>query len=701
VPLSPRFLVCALFVSLGAPFCGARAAVWAQDARENFDAAPSVRVGAARAIRLVDAEGRALQGTFSDPKWETRGGGLFFTREANGTRNIWRAFPDPRDASRYPRWRALPVTQFVAPLFASDACPLEGEREILMLSNAANPRGGPQVTLFNLQNRSLRALTKEPGNVLSAAPAPDGSAFAFVVASREVPTLDATLRGQNAKITVSVWKQNLSGRAGAPELMKRNAWRPAWQGADWLLVENILDSDIFRLPVGNRARAGRATGTKIAEGSQISASRDGSTLIVAGKTGGAAPLYLLSGDGSGLLALGSTEGAQSPALSGNGRLLAFIAPLESKTERAIWVLPLQAELAPEIALAPPLSAPEAAPEIETAPTLDLAPQNDGESTVVAAKKRAPAPVAQIRSVQNAARGAIAILGTARGEGASATLEIGQGAMPNRWEARPLALPIAANAPLLVWNPPVAARGLWNFRLTVSGPGGAAQSLFSVQLPLAPRTPPRTASRPKPSVGSMPAGGPLPAAPLPDLPAAPQPFVSPLPPLSPAPPVRESPADGATRATQPLPRPNLTPSPSNQSGDAATFNVSNTLAQMKAGQSVGVTFWALNRGSRTWDVGPSREGTVREGTVRLVTRWVRFESGNRNGWTYQTMKNLVLPGARARWNFELVAPSQPGRYKLIYALQRVASGWQPPAYNAPQETWPDDFAAIAFAVVVKP
>ena len=119
--------------------------------------------------------------------------------------------------------------------------------------------------------------------------------------------------------------------------------------------------------------------------------------------------------------------------------------------------------------------------------------------------------------------------------------------------------------------------------------------------------------------------------------------------------------------------------------------------MKAGQRVGVTFWALNRGTRAWDAGPARGGMV-----RLVARWVRFDNGNRNGWGYQTMKNPVAPGARARWNFDLVAPTQPGRYKLIYSLQRVtSSAWMPPAYNAAQETWPDDFAVIAFAVMVKP
>lgn len=648
--------------------------MWAQDQRgAQFtpNSLQRVRVGAARALRIVDFEGRTLQGILSEPKWETRGGGLFFTREADGTRNIWRAFPDPRDSSRYPQWTALPVTQFAAPLFASGACPLEGDRALLMLSNAANPRGAAQATLFDLINPSLRALTAERDGVLGVAPAPDASVFAFTAATR-----GGRSSGQKEGIAVAVWQQNLLGRPALPELVRRNAWRPAWQSEKFLLVESVPDNLILRLPLGDSTRAGERANiaqgaTQIAVGSQLSASRDGSILVLAGKSGGASPLYLLSGDGSGLVALSSTEGAQSPALSGDGRFLAFVAPLGEGNARALWIVPLQ-----------PGSAPETKP-------LPLSNQ-------------ANAPVAQIRSVQNATRGALAIWGVADGAGVSATLEIGQGTSPTRWEAWPIILPLAPNAPLLVWNPPPSARGVWNFRLAVSGPGGAAQSLLTVRLPLQSR---RAVPR-LPSLPSLPAGGPLPSLPLPDLPAAPPQSALPLPPLLPAPPPRLAPPRLAPPRLAPSgtvpspPRAPTGPSASNGTlllgGDAATFNVSNTLAQIKAGQSLRVTFWALNRGARAWNVAPSRDGMV-----RLVTRWVRFDTGNRNGWTYQTMKTPVTPGARTRWDFDLVAPAQPGRYKLIYALQRVAPNWTPPAYNAPQETWPDDFAAIAFAVTVKP
>jgi hypothetical protein len=507
----------------------------------------------------------------------------------------------------------------------------------------------------------------------------------------------------------SVWRQNLDSRAAPAQLVRLNSWRPAWQGRNSLLVEDVSggesNGEISRISVGDGAiREARVT--KIAEGSSITSNRDGSTLVLAGKSGSAAPLYLLSGDGSGLTALSSTEGAQSPALSGDGRWLAFTAPLENANERGLWILPLQSAPAPDnVPLSLPVALPPVAPVAPSLEPLPAAPFSADPPPVadprptrpVALRTRVAAPVALIRAVQNAPRGAIAIWGVASGAGASATLEIGQGALPRRWEAREIALPVVPDAPLLVWNPPATARGVWNFRLTVSGPGGAAQSLFTAQLPLAPSIP-----SPGAPFGSMPSGGPLPSAPLPDLPAPPPSFPPPLPPLSPAPPVRENPSSASPGfPIQPAP-PRSVPAPAARnfepSGgrDAASFNVSNTLAQMKAGQSVTVTFWALNKGTRTWETGMAPGGIV-----RLVTRWIRFDNGNRNGWTYQTMKTPVAPGARARWDFELVAPRQPGRYKLIYALQRVPQGWAPPIYNAAQETWPGDFEAIAFAVVVKP
>ncbi len=692
-------------------------------------------------LRILDVEGKPLQGSFGDPAWEVRGGGLFFTRDFGGTRNIWRAFPDPRDRSRYPSWRALPVTRFTPPLFASHPAPLPSSRALLVVSNAGRPRAAAQIALLSLINPSLRALTDEPGGASEPAPAPDGSAFAF-----------SALRG---KIT-SVWVQGLKeggtgNSAPTSQLVASAARRAAWQSASDLLVEST-DEAIYRI---SKPWWPGVPPVRLARGSQISVSRDGSTLVVGGKDAGTPRLYLVSGDGSGLRALGSTEGADAPALSSDGRFLAFAAPLAGQESRALWFLPLEITTA-EDEIDPPTvpvsddsvsGVPDSVSGVPN-PVPDPAPTT--KSTKNEGKVRVAAPVAQIRGVRGAQRGAILILGTASGQNASATLEIGQGAAPTRWEMRPLALPLLPGAPLFLWNPPAGASGTWSFRLLVVNAGGAAQSVFSLQLPLATRSPAPRDLKPvprdlKPALGvvkSMPSGGPLPNAVLPDLPAppslprpAPLPRSTPFPRLIPLPP--RTPQTGAARpdssspflpgsnpnfpASASLPRPPLSPSPpvspprevgstvfnpsvSNEGAaisarDAATFNVSNTLAEMRAGQAVKVTFWALNRGARVWDTGTSSRST---GAVRLVTRWVKFDGGNRRKWTLQWMKQPVLPGARTRWSFDLTAPAQPGRYKLIYGLVRLpGENWAPPAFNEPQEIWPNEFAAIAFAVVVKP
>ena len=121
--------------------------------------------------------------------------------------------------------------------------------------------------------------------------------------------------------------------------------------------------------------------------------------------------------------------------------------------------------------------------------------------------------------------------------------------------------------------------------------------------------------------------------------------------------------------------------------------------MKPGQSANVTFWALNTGTQRWSAGARGQYT---GAVRLVARWVDLDGGNRRKWVMQWLKTPVAPNERTRWNFDLVAPSQPGRYKLIYGLVRLnEEAYEAPPYNAQQNSWPGEFAAIAFAVTVKP
>jgi hypothetical protein len=198
-------------------------------------------------------------------------------------------------------------------------------------------------------------------------------------------------------------------------------------------------------------------------------------------------------------------------------------------------------------------------------------------------------------------------------------------------------------------------------------------------------------------------------PAPDFPPPSSPYAA----LPPRQPIQTAPTPVPTPRPNLQPVPQLTPQPTPRAvpsvgapvvatgaaRDGASFNISGTLATMRAGQVTKVTFWALNTGNRGWSGASSRRTG---GAVRLVARWVDESRGTRHRWSEQWMKTAVAPGQRTSWSFNLVAPPQPGRYKLIYGLIRQPDeGWREPAYNAPQESWPNEFAAIAFAVTVKP
>ena len=132
--------------------------------------------------------------------------------------------------------------------------------------------------------------------------------------------------------------------------------------------------------------------------------------------------------------------------------------------------------------------------------------------------------------------------------------------------------------------------------------------------------------------------------------------------------------------------------------AAQFDIAGTPARMAPREKIKVTFRAINRGTATWQTGGS--GADR---VRLVARWVDFSTGTRRQWNFFWLREAVAPGERTNWDFDVPAPARAGKYKLIYGLVRLpASGeYNAPLYSAPQEVWPDEFGAIAFAVEVAP
>lgn len=138
--------------------------------------------------------------------------------------------------------------------------------------------------------------------------------------------------------------------------------------------------------------------------------------------------------------------------------------------------------------------------------------------------------------------------------------------------------------------------------------------------------------------------------------------------------------------------NQTPVPDAQTQDKADLDVADTLARVAPGGKMRVTVWAKNRGETPW--------TTKD--VRIIVRWVDFETGNRRRWSYNWIKQAVPPMGQLRQSFDVPVPSRAGRYKVIYGLVRLPSGakdGQAPPYNASQNKWPGEFAAVAFAVNV--
>jgi len=151
------------------------------------------------------------------------------------------------------------------------------------------------------------------------------------------------------------------------------------------------------------------------------------------------------------------------------------------------------------------------------------------------------------------------------------------------------------------------------------------------------------------------------------------------------------------ATATPPSPDATPAPTQrgpQESDEnrADMDVAGTLARVAPGGKMPVEVWAKNRGTATW--------TPRE--TRIIVRWIDFDTGTRRRWSYNWIKTTVPPRGQFRQSLSLPVPSRAGRYKVVYGLVRVASDGKagtPPAYDAPQNVWPGEFAAVAFAVNV--
>ena len=727
------------------------------------------RAGAPRPLRLIAPDGSALTGSPTDIAWERRGDGVFFTLERDGTRNIWRAFPDPQDASRYPAWRALPVTTLRAPRYAAQPCPLPGDRALVCVSNALSsaPQAAriAQIVRYDLARAEFRALSD--GVRLYDAPhvSPDGTRVAFA-------------GGQGAATNVFVAPaQNLDNRAlPAVSQVATGARYPVWLDNQTLLVESLAPNarGLYWLQPNNA----RAPQVVVGGGGEANALGENG-IVFSAKTALDAPpnLYVVARDGSGLRILNETQNARRPATSPDGSMLAYDAP--QGDARALWVIPLQRVTKDEIT---GTTAAAIAANINGAPSNKMvagvtatnraAPKSQDANSPLARLRRSglrliadeaaryEMPVAQLSSARASSEG-VAIIGRLSGAAnATVLLEVGEGEKPRRFETLRAQFPPVSplldaqgNRVLATWNPPPRARGTWTVRLSLSGLGGATQSLLRVRLPLpaqpslpAPNPAPPQTPTPPPAdpLDKMPPRGPF--VPLPSL-SIPPIVLPPIPtsngdsagdtpifpdlttlesPFAPLPvaPVKAPttlqtdivPIDPARfGATPPIKMPQATPAATSEAtgdeddgayGDrpsapasdpfVAQFNVAGTPARMAPREKLQVTFWGWNRGSSTWQTGGS--GADR---VRLVARWIDFSTGTRRQWNFFWLREAVAPGQRTKWEFDLTAPARPGKYKLIYGLVRLpATGeFAAPAYNAPQESWPDEFGAIAFAVEV--
>ena len=695
------------------------------------------RAGAPRPLRLITPDGAPLAGLPRDVAWENRGGGVFFTLERNGTRNIWRAFPDPQDESRFPAWRALPVTDLRAPRYAAQPCPLPGDRALICVSNvlanasqsaSQNAANVAQIVRFDLAKEQWTALSDNAHFYQSPRVSPDGTRVAFA-------------GGQGVQTRVLTAPTN-SGRRAAPAatLVAEKARQPVWLDNNALLIESLAPDarGLYRIALNQRA-------PQLVVGGGGEANVVGENGIVfSAKTAPDAPpnLYLVARDGSGLRVLSATENARRPATSPDGTTLAFDAPQNGA--RALWLLPLLRAQNDAVA--------QTKPALRRIADADDAAQYD-------------APSAQLSEARAASQG-VAILGNLRGAANSVvTLEVGQGEKPRKWEKIEVNFPptsplldLQGNRVLTFWNPPQNARGVWTLRLSLSGLGGGAQSLLRVRLPLPidvlPPIPtpaqtesasvesalssplPRATPLPIPSISLVP---PVPddsesenadGDDLPTFPAIESPVPMPIAPIVVAPPTQTWPvvAPIKTPTTLQIPivpiepmrvptlaknsteTPDIVPVADDDDanyGDAPTamgepfsaqFNVAGTPARVEPGQKIKLTFWGWNRGTANWETGG--EGANR---VRLVARWIDFSTGTRRGWNFFWLRDAVSAGERTNWDFDLTAPSRPGQYKLIYGLVRwPASGeFRAPAYSAPQENWDGEFGAIAFAVEVAP
>ena len=118
------------------------------------------------------------------------------------------------------------------------------------------------------------------------------------------------------------------------------------------------------------------------------------------------------------------------------------------------------------------------------------------------------------------------------------------------------------------------------------------------------------------------------------------------------------------------------------------------ARLKVGQSVSVTVRWINRSGEVWPA---------DRKIRLVNRFVKPETGRRNGWNFDWMKSDTPPGASGEQVIR-ITPRTSGRYRLIISvLQTPGEEFQAPSGRGGtvQLRWPGELGQAIYTVEVAP
>ncbi|RYX85767.1 hypothetical protein EON83_05355, partial [bacterium] len=290
---------------------------------------------APRLLRLVEANGKALQDDCFAPQFSATGDGVFFLRgDSAGARSLWFASPLINTGERYPAWRASAVLRSAASLRLSEAVALRGDRKRFITIGAEDGQA-PATQLARTEvDRVIKVNPLWTGHERMGhiAPSPDGATVVFTRYMRD-------LQGRE---TPQLWRIGSNAEQEKPLLVTKSARRAVWLDDSTLVFERLVGTETAYYSL-NPFTAD--TPHFLLRGSGEGACIGGGGGIVFSALPAKAPatsLFMLSRDGSGLRLVVGTEGARRPTVSRDGNQLAYDAPDPKSGSRALWVAALAA-----------------------------------------------------------------------------------------------------------------------------------------------------------------------------------------------------------------------------------------------------------------------------------------------------------------------------------------------------------------------